>query len=837
MKNAKKICIVLLVLFSLLLVLDLGLRAFTPAAVPAFPQNGGDMRPDFASGQPNPSPLSGIVRYWIPIAVVCALADAACVFFLLKSKKQTAPGETAVNSMPPLDEDDDEPPRAGNHGYWTAAICAVLAVVLIITSLPTASKDSVSVNTKVISGKPETNTISTVLSGGGTLTATKAVKVEIPQILTVESYQVKNGDVVDPGDVLATVDPITVRTAVAELQSVIKALDYDLVREKNKDQLTTLSSPCGGRIKQLYLEPEQTVSDIVYEHGALLLLSLDGRMAVQIPGKMTIGTPLNVTLSNGTVETGRVSAYSDDITTVTIPDTSAPCDDEVVITALDGTMVGSGKLYVHCPLKVVGYYGTVSRVSVSLNQQVYEGTPLASLRDMGHTADYSTLLDLRRDMEEQMDMLIKLSFDGTVRAESHGIVTGVNEDIDYVPLDAEEEHVPSNATPGVVFAPLYVEDMQPKVMLLADGDGNTNAGEISYPVSGKVENADSETITVAGQVVPIGGKIVKITEGNPDDPNANEIRPGDTVYIDEDIVFVTKAPYTGGSGEGSGDKPTDPESGDIAGTVAKVSKGEITLKTKTGFETVKNSGQIVLINGKPAKFSDIKQGDNVTVSGNMITVMSMGSASEEIEQQMREAMERAMKEAMGGMMGGFSFGGSYGSSQVPVYMTYDLTKLSVLSVIPTEEMTVTIPVDELDILTLSEGMTASITLDAIKGQSFTGEITHINRYGTNEGGNTKYEVEVTLPRTESMLEGMNASVKFVTAVSEPVSTIPAAALQEQGGKTYIYTTYDAKTDTLGGLTEVDTGISDGTLVQIISGITADTAFYYRYSDSMVYQFV
>ena len=798
MKNAKKICIVLLVLFSLLLVLDLGLRAFTPAAVPAFPQNGGDMRPDFASGQPNPSPLSGIVRYWIPIAVVCTLADAACVFFLLKSKKQTAPGETAVNSMPPLDEDDDEPPRAGNHGYWTAAICAVLAVVLIITSLPTASKDSVSVNTKVISGKPETNTISTVLSGGGTLTATKAVKVEIPQILTVESYQVKNGDVVDPGDVLATVDPITVRTAVAELQSVIKALDYDLVREKNKDQLTTLSSPCGGRIKQLYLEPEQTVSDIVYEHGALLLLSLDGRMAVQIPGKMTIGTPLNVTLSNGTVETGRVSAYSDDITTVTIPDTSAPCDDEVVITALDGTMVGSGKLYVHCPLKVVGYYGTVSRVSVSLNQQVYEGTPLASLRDMGHTADYSTLLDLRRDMEEQMDMLIKLSFDGTVRAESHGIVTGVNEDIDYVPLDAEEEHVPSHATPGVVFAPLYVEDMQPKVMLLAEVDP-TEPTKPPYRVQGTVaEIIDADHIIVDGNEVDISGKMRK--------PNDVTIDIGDRVDIDDDLVYIIKATAP--------PSPDIPDGSPVEGTVVKVSKNSITVKVGKEKVKVENNGQTVLFGVMPGKFSDIKIGDKVTITGTMIKVDSPMDFS------------------------GFDFSFSMPSAPtVPAYQTYNLAKNIVLSVIPTEEMTVTIPVDELDILTLSEGMTASITLDAIKGQSFTGEITHINRYGTNEGGNTKYEVEVTLPRTESMLEGMNASVKFVTAVSEPVSTIPAAALLEQGGKTYIYTTYDAKTDTLGGLTEVDTGISDGTLVQIISGITADTAFYYRYSDSMVYQFV
>ena len=60
-------------------------------------------------------------------------------------------------------------------------------------------------------------------------------------------------------------------------------------------------------------------------------------------------------------------------------------------------------------------------------------------------------------------------------------------------------------------------------------------------------------------------------------------------------------------------------------------------------------------------------------------------------------------------------------------------------------------------------------------------------YGVNSGGNTKYTVTVTLDRAEKMLTGMSASVSITTATSESVPTLPAAAIQSQDGKSWVYT--------------------------------------------------
>lgn len=134
-------------------------------------------------------------------------------------------------------------------------------------------------------------------------------------------------------------------------------------------------------------------------------------------------------------------------------------------------------------------------------------------------------------------------------------------------------------------------------------------------------------------------------------------------------------------------------------------------------------------------------------------------------------------------------------------------------------------------------MDAVITMDAFPGTTFPGIITRVGAFGENQGGNTKFAVEVTLDTTEQMLVGMNAAVRIVTGTSEEMLTIPANAIVEESGKEWVYTKYDARKDELSGLVEIQTGISDGDLVQITGGIDESTVFYYRYADSITYSFV
>ena len=85
-----------------------------------------------------------------------------------------------------------------------------------------------------------------------------------------------------------------------------------------------------------------------------------------------------------------------------------------------------------------------------------------------------------------------------------------------------------------------------------------------------------------------------------------------------------------------------------------------------------------------------------------------------------------------------------------------------------------------------------------------------------------------------MLAGMNASVKITLETTEDVLYVPAEAIVEDDTGTYVYTSYDEKTDTLGDPVEVETGVSDGTNVEIVSGLSLGDTYYYSVLDVVNY---
>ena len=146
-------------------------------------------------------------------------------------------------------------------------------------------------------------------------------------------------------------------------------------------------------------------------------------------------------------------------------------------------------------------------------------------------------------------------------------------------------------------------------------------------------------------------------------------------------------------------------------------------------------------------------------------------------------------------------------------------------------LSVSVSVDELDINSMSIGQEATVTLDAIENQSFTGTVSSIaNTSSSSSGGVAKYTVKLTLPKDDSMKIGMNASVNIVASESTDVLIIPVSALQERGDESYVYTKID-EDGNLSGEVTVTTGLSDGTNVEIKDGLEEGTTIYYQKSDS------
>ena len=737
----------------------------------------------------------------------------------MKKRKKT--------DMPPLipkEEEDDTQVRGGSGAKWITLLCVILAIALIVASLPSGISAVTKVNSKVLSAVPEENTISTVLSGGGTLSPQEGTAQSLPQALELETYYVKNGQTVSEGDPIAQVDLVAVKAAISELQEVIDTLDAAIASESSKTNDSVIRSGTAGRVKKIYAREGTAAADTVYESGALLLLSLDGLMAVDLEARAEVGQRVTVTLSDGTALEGAVESVSDGTATVTLSDETAPLDDSVTVTTKDGETLGTGNLYIHSRLRVAGAYGTVSQISVKENQQVSAGSALLTLKDTGHTAEYARLLNRRTELEDQMESLVRLSKDGILRADCGGTVSGVDTEISYTD-PAVLTQTRSQASPGyTALGGIRTENTDtPQAQPSGEDqsqnpDGNQNPGTGSGQNPGEGENPqpgtggsgtdETETATyILGQVT-----------------DASRLSEGVLTYAVQKTIRAEEL--------------ATQSFADMLDPTVPVQTQELTYTKQT---VLLSTGGAWIESG----FEQISEGDAILIGAGIIvyqkTSTSVPGGMPSIDPSQFPGISTGIAgsgsalSGMASMAGGMS---GYGTAaRTAAYDSYDTTKKDAAVITADEEMTVQIQVDELDIRTLETGMEATVNLDALPGSSFTGAITAINPYGENSGGNTKYTVTVTLPRDEKMLPGMNASVKITTGVSGTVPTVPAAAVVFDAGKSWLYTGYNEKTDTLTDPVEIQTGLSDGSLVELLSGLPEGSSFYYRYADSIEYSFV
>lgn len=121
--------------------------------------------------------------------------------------------------------------------------------------------------------------------------------------------------------------------------------------------------------------------------------------------------------------------------------------------------------------------------------------------------------------------------------------------------------------------------------------------------------------------------------------------------------------------------------------------------------------------------------------------------------------------------------GEYATPSPPGILT-----LPAIDLIDDSCMYVSAPIDEVDAAKLKVGQESRITLDAIKGKSFTGSVKRIAPYVLElEKQARTVEVEVVFvrpPTDENLLVGYSADVEIVYASHENVMRIPTQSLME-----------------------------------------------------------
>ena len=354
-----------------------------------------------------------------------------------KTKTKLSKAENTETENVPVDRDEElfttlEQEKIKKKRRRRRIIIIVIAAVLIALILGIFFLRR-SVNRKfnstvgdVVSYDAKVGSISTTVSGTGSLTNVDQETIQVPYGISIDEVVVETGENVKKGDVIATVDIASVKSKMADIQTSIDTLDEELGKVADETLDTTIYSGVAGRIKKVYALEGMTVTDCMYKNGALALVSLDGYMAVDIKTRdLSSGDVVTVVLSDGKEEKGSVELAAGGSATILITDDGPVYRDTVTVKGSDGSELGTGKLYVHNPLKITAVTGNIYHVYAEENQKIYSGSTICSVSDTDYSGSYSTVLKKRSEYLDVLMDLVTIYNDGALLAPFDGSITEV----------------------------------------------------------------------------------------------------------------------------------------------------------------------------------------------------------------------------------------------------------------------------------------------------------------------------------------------------------------------------------------------------------------------------
>ena len=368
------------------------------------------------------------------------------------------------------------------------SIVLILAIVLIsgVNILQRRVRQEFAMNDlEVISFDVTTGTISTVVSGSGTLQNVDTETVVLPSGVELIDILVSYGDAVEEGELIATVDMGTVRSSMSELQAAIEDLDEQIADAEGDRVSSYIKAGVSGRVKILYAQKDTAVADAMVAHGSVAVISLDGYMAVDIQTDvLSVGDAVTVIRADGSEISGTVEYAAGGTATVLVTDNGPEYDEEVSIQTADGNILGSGKLYIHNPLSVTGYAGTVSRVNVKENQKVYASSRIYTLTNTSSSANYDALLRSRKETEDSLLELLQIQRSGGITAPITGSIAATES-------TSEEETPVATISPDRSMSVTITVDEADILSLEVGQQGNVTVSSVSEdPFSGTVTEID-----------------------------------------------------------------------------------------------------------------------------------------------------------------------------------------------------------------------------------------------------------------------------------------------------------------------------------------------------------
>ena len=145
----------------------------------------------------------------------------------------------------------------------------------------------------------------------------------------------------------------------------------------------------------------------------------------------------------------------------------------------------------------------------------------------------------------------------------------------------------------------------------------------------------------------------------------------------------------------------------------------------------------------------------------------------------------------------------------------DQWSLMLMDVYNTDEMYIYTTVSDLDVLYIAQDAPVTVTVDALPGETFEGEVMRLDSYTDYRTGETVYNVQIKVEGREGLRPGMNTNCFVDSGESLDTLLVPIEAVFEENGKQMV--------EVLVGeneveAVEIEVGLMNDLYVEVLSGL-------------------
>lgn len=135
---------------------------------------------------------------------------------------------------------------------------------------------------------------------------------------------------------------------------------------------------------------------------------------------------------------------------------------------------------------------------------------------------------------------------------------------------------------------------------------------------------------------------------------------------------------------------------------------------------------------------------------------------------------------------------------------------------PDNQITASVSLTEIDVISVKAGQKVTLTLDAFPDKTFTGQVLAINTNGQSNSGVTSYPTIITFDSSlPNMYPNMSVSANIIIDSKTDVLSVPSASIQTTDGESTVKILKDGQISQV----VVEIGLSDSTNTEIISGLS------------------